>query len=61
MERVNLVLEEILRGYVQSSTKWTEFLPMVEFAIDNPVRASTTRTRSSLIAYVIHVYPPKNE
>ena len=28
-ERVNRVLEEILRGYVQSYPNWSEFLPMV--------------------------------
>ena len=43
-ERVNRVLEEILRGYVQSFTDWSEFLPMVEFAINNSVHASTTHT-----------------
>ena len=41
-ERVNRVLEEILRGYVQSHTDWSEFLPMVEFAINDVVHASTT-------------------
>ena len=43
-ERANRVLEEILRGYVQSFTSWSEFLPMVEFAINNSVHASTTPT-----------------
>ena len=43
-ERVNRVLEEILRGYVQSFTDWSEFLPMVEFAINNSVHESTTHT-----------------
>ena len=43
-ERVNRVLEEILRGYVQSYPDWSEFLPMVEFAINNSVHASTTHT-----------------
>ena len=44
IERVNRVLEEIHRGYVQSITDWREFLPMVEFAINNYVHASTTHT-----------------
>ena len=43
-ERPNRVLVEILRGYVHSFTNWSEFLLMVEFAINNSVRASTTRT-----------------
>uniref|UniRef100_A0AAV1USR2 Integrase catalytic domain-containing protein n=1 Tax=Peronospora matthiolae TaxID=2874970 RepID=A0AAV1USR2_9STRA len=41
-ERANRVLEEILRGYVHSFKSWSEFLPMVEFAINNSVHASTT-------------------
>ena len=41
-QRVIRVLEEILRGYVQSYPNWSEFLPMVEFAINNSVHASTT-------------------
>ena len=36
-ECVNRVLEEILRGYVRSFTDWSEFLPMVAFAINNSV------------------------
>uniref|UniRef100_A0AAV1TJB7 Integrase catalytic domain-containing protein n=1 Tax=Peronospora matthiolae TaxID=2874970 RepID=A0AAV1TJB7_9STRA len=43
-ERVNCVLEEILRGYVHSFTSWSEFLPMAEFAINNSVHASTMHT-----------------
>uniref|UniRef100_A0AAV1UT27 Integrase catalytic domain-containing protein n=1 Tax=Peronospora matthiolae TaxID=2874970 RepID=A0AAV1UT27_9STRA len=43
-ERSNRVLEEILRGYVHSFKSWSEFLPMVEFAINNSVHASTTHT-----------------
>ncbi|CAI5704489.1 unnamed protein product [Peronospora effusa] len=35
-ERANRVLEEILRGYVHTFTSWSEFLSMVEFAINNP-------------------------
>ena len=44
IERVNRVFEEIFRGYVQSLTAWSEFLPTVEFAINNSVHASTTHT-----------------
>uniref|UniRef100_A0AAV1VCF7 Integrase catalytic domain-containing protein n=1 Tax=Peronospora matthiolae TaxID=2874970 RepID=A0AAV1VCF7_9STRA len=43
-ERANRVLEEILRGYVHSFKSWSEFLPMVEFAINNSVHAPTTQT-----------------
>uniref|UniRef100_A0AAV1UXT3 Integrase catalytic domain-containing protein n=1 Tax=Peronospora matthiolae TaxID=2874970 RepID=A0AAV1UXT3_9STRA len=43
-ERANRVLEEIIRGYVHSFKSWSEFLPMVEFAINNSVHASTTHT-----------------
>ena len=43
-ERVNRVLEEILRGYVQSYPNWSEFLPIDEFAINNSVHPSTTHT-----------------
>uniref|UniRef100_A0AAV1TWN6 Integrase catalytic domain-containing protein n=1 Tax=Peronospora matthiolae TaxID=2874970 RepID=A0AAV1TWN6_9STRA len=41
-ERVNSVLEEMLRGYVHSFTSWRKFLPMAGFAINNSVLASTT-------------------
>uniref|UniRef100_A0AAV1UAL9 Integrase catalytic domain-containing protein n=1 Tax=Peronospora matthiolae TaxID=2874970 RepID=A0AAV1UAL9_9STRA len=43
-ERANRVLEEILRGYVHFLKSWSEFLPMVEFTINNSVHASTTHT-----------------
>uniref|UniRef100_A0AAV1U6J2 Integrase catalytic domain-containing protein n=1 Tax=Peronospora matthiolae TaxID=2874970 RepID=A0AAV1U6J2_9STRA len=43
-ERANRVLEEILRGYVHSFKIRSEFLSMVEFAINNSVHASTTHT-----------------
>ena len=43
-ERVHRVLEEIIRGYVQSFTDWSEFLPMVKVAINNSVHAYTRHT-----------------
>ena len=46
-ERANRVLGEILRGYVHSSTNWSEFLPTVELAINNLVmRRRSTRLSS---------------
>ena len=43
-ERVNRVLEEILRSYAHSFESWSEFLSMAEFAINNSVHASTSCT-----------------
>ena len=43
-ERAKLVLGETFRGYVHSFSNWSEFFPMVEFAIDNSLHASTTHT-----------------
>ena len=43
-ERVNRVLEEILREYVNSFKSWSEVLPMAEFAIKTSVHAMTTHT-----------------
>jgi RNase H-like domain found in reverse transcriptase/Reverse transcriptase (RNA-dependent DNA polymerase)/Integrase zinc binding domain/Retroviral aspartyl protease/Chromo (CHRromatin Organisation MOdifier) domain len=43
-ERVNRVLEEILRGYAHSFESWSEHLLMTEFAINNSVHASTSHT-----------------
>ena len=57
-ERANRVLEEILRGYVHSFTNWSEFLPMVEFAINNSVHASTTHTPFFVNGLRTHAYPP---
>jgi len=43
-ERVNRVLLDILRSYATTFTHWSDFLPMVEFAINNSVHASTGQT-----------------
>ena len=40
-ERVNRVLEDILRSYATSFAQWSDFLPMVEFSINNSTHAST--------------------
>ena len=44
MERANRILEPSFRGYVHSLSSWSEFLPLVEFAINNSVHASTQHT-----------------
>ena len=44
-ERVNRVLEEILRAYAHSfQNRWSDHLSMAEFAINNSVHASTSHT-----------------
>ena len=40
-ERVNRVLEDVLRSYATSFAAWSSFLPLAEFAINNVVHAST--------------------
>uniref|UniRef100_A0AAV1U027 Integrase catalytic domain-containing protein n=1 Tax=Peronospora matthiolae TaxID=2874970 RepID=A0AAV1U027_9STRA len=44
MERVNRVLEDVLRRYATSFTLWSLFLPLAEFEINNAVHASTGLT-----------------
>ena len=43
-ERANRVVEDVLRSFAQSFPTWSSFLPMVEFAINNSVHASTGHT-----------------
>ena len=43
-ERVNRVLEDVLRSYATSFTSWSSFLPLAEFTINNAVHASTGLT-----------------
>ncbi|ETK76545.1 hypothetical protein L915_17045 [Phytophthora nicotianae] len=43
-ERANRVVEDVLRSFATSFTSWSSFLPMVEFAINNAVHASTGLT-----------------
>ena len=43
-ERVNRVLEDVLRSYATSFTSWSTFLPLAEFALNNDVHASTGLT-----------------
>ncbi|KAE9265500.1 hypothetical protein PR003_g32440, partial [Phytophthora rubi] len=43
-ERVNCVLEDVLRSYATSFASWSSFLPMAEFALNNSTHASTGLT-----------------
>ncbi|KAE9226727.1 hypothetical protein PF005_g5022 [Phytophthora fragariae] len=43
-ERVNRVLEDVLRSYATSFASWSSFLPMAEFALNNSTHASTGLT-----------------
>ena len=43
-ERVNRVLEDVLRSYATSFSSWSSFLPLAEFAINNAVHASSGLT-----------------
>uniref|UniRef100_A0AAV1UUW9 Integrase catalytic domain-containing protein n=1 Tax=Peronospora matthiolae TaxID=2874970 RepID=A0AAV1UUW9_9STRA len=43
-ERINWVLEDVLRSYATSFTSWSEFSPLAEFALNNAVHASTGLT-----------------
>ena len=65
-ERVNRVLLDILRSYATTFHHWSDFLPMVEFAINNAVHASTGQTpfyvnglRHPRLPHLLHgVCPP---
>ncbi|KAE8971040.1 hypothetical protein PF010_g28085 [Phytophthora fragariae] len=43
-ERVNRVLEAVLRSYATSFASWSSFLPLAEFALNNAEHASTGLT-----------------
>ncbi|KAE9002339.1 hypothetical protein PF011_g13359 [Phytophthora fragariae] len=43
-ERVNRVLEDVLRSYGTSFASWSSFLPLAEFALNNAEHASTGLT-----------------
>ncbi|KAE9068245.1 hypothetical protein PF005_g30153 [Phytophthora fragariae] len=43
-ERVNRVLEDVLRSYATCFASWSSFLPMAEFALNNSTHASTGLT-----------------
>ncbi|GMF36768.1 unnamed protein product [Phytophthora fragariaefolia] len=40
-ERANRVVEDVLRSFATSFKSWSSFLPLVEFALNNAVHAST--------------------
>ncbi|KAE8983803.1 hypothetical protein PR001_g23354, partial [Phytophthora rubi] len=43
-ERVNRVLEDVLRSYATSFASWSSFLPMAKFALNKSTHASTGLT-----------------
>ena len=43
-ERVNRVLEDVLRSFATSFPDWSTFLPLAEFAMNNSVHTSTGMT-----------------
>ncbi|OWZ08837.1 hypothetical protein PHMEG_00018556 [Phytophthora megakarya] len=43
-ERTNRIVEDVLRSFATSFNSWGSFLPMVEFAMNNAVHASTGLT-----------------
>ena len=43
-ERVNRILEDVLRSYATSFTSWSAFLPLAEFALSDAIHASTGLT-----------------
>ncbi|KAE8968533.1 hypothetical protein PR002_g27729 [Phytophthora rubi] len=43
-ERVNRVLEDVLRSYATSFASWSTFLPMAEFGLNNSTHATTGLT-----------------
>ena len=57
-ERVNRVMEEVLRHYVNpTQTDWDKFLPCVEFAINNAVHSGTQET-PFFLNYGVHPHTP---
>ncbi|GAB9477757.1 Transposon Tf2-6 polyprotein, partial [Globisporangium polare] len=54
-ERVNRVLEDVLRSYATSYSSWSEFLPLAEFALNNAVHSSSGLTPF----YVNHARHPR--
>ncbi|KAF1325111.1 Pol protein, partial [Globisporangium splendens] len=56
-ERVNRVLEDVLRSYATSFKEWSEFLPLAEFALNNSTHVSTGHS-PFYVNYGIHPRVP---
>ncbi|KAF1316786.1 reverse transcriptase, partial [Globisporangium splendens] len=56
-ERVNRVLEDVLRSYATSFKEWSEFLPLAEFALNNSTHVSTGHS-PFYVNYGIHPRMP---
>ncbi|KAF1334456.1 reverse transcriptase, partial [Globisporangium splendens] len=56
-ERVNRVLEDVLRSYATSFGEWSEFLPLAEFALNNSTHVSTGHTPFN-VNYGLHPRVP---
>ncbi|KAF1313427.1 Pol protein, partial [Globisporangium splendens] len=56
-ERVNRVLEDVLRSYAMSFKEWSEFLPLAEFALNNSTHVSTGHS-PFYVNYGIHPRVP---
>ena len=58
-ERVNRVLEDVLRSYATSFSEWSAFLPLVEFALNNSVHVSSGLS-PFYVNYARHPRVPSN-
>ncbi|KAF1321798.1 reverse transcriptase, partial [Globisporangium splendens] len=56
-ERVNRVLEDVLRSYATSFKEWSEFLPLAEFALNNSTHVSAGHS-PFYVNYGIHPRVP---
>ncbi|KAF1326656.1 reverse transcriptase, partial [Globisporangium splendens] len=56
-ERVNRVLEDVLRSYATSFKEWSDYLPLAEFALNNSTHASTGHS-PFYVNYGIHPRVP---
>ncbi|OWY95175.1 LOW QUALITY PROTEIN: reverse transcriptase [Phytophthora megakarya] len=66
-ERVNRVVEDVLRSYATSFQNWSSFLPLAEFAINNAEHASTglipfsiNNARHPRVSALLAVGPPSH-
>ncbi|KAF1324811.1 reverse transcriptase, partial [Globisporangium splendens] len=56
-ERVNRVLEDVLRSYATSFKEWSEYLPLAEFVLNNSTHVSTGHS-PFYVNYGIHPRVP---